>query len=375
MSSSDRFVVCQNGTRYPATVTPARLSELDFAADLIRDATRLAVRARPDLPPEAIVQKSDGSVVTAVDVALQIYILDALDRHYGAIATIAEEDEESIRGKPAAQAHVEFLLDQWGVDASPARRAWALSCGRRDGSTRDLARVWVLDPIDGTQGFVDGAHWCPCLALLAHGEVVFGANGHPTLARTRFEGGVALAAERGSGTHARPLQGDAPMQPAHAQRILLSREPFSPSEVVRIVSPDPATVNQNAMRRAVGESLSAHVALVPAASQAKYGLIIMNEADVAYSRRGAGSGKYVWDHAGAILLAREAGAWVGDTDGSEIDLSQGRRLSANRAVICAARGLGPQVAATLAERDRAEGFIEPTSAAQSDARPPSTTSY
>ncbi len=378
LSSSHLIAICQNGTRYPATVTPARLSDLDFAADLVRDATGLAVSARLHLPRNAIVQKSDGSVVTAVDVALQIYILDALDRKYGTVATIAEEDQDSILGKPAAQAHVEFLLDQWGVDATPARRAWALSCGRRDGSTRDLARLWVLDPIDGTQGFVDGAHWCPCLALLAHGEVVFSANGHPTLARSRFEGGVALAAERGSGTFARSLQHEAP-----AQRMQISSEPFASSEVVRVVSPDPATANQNAMRRAVGESVSARVELIPAASQAKYGLIIMNEADVAYSRRGAGPGKYLWDHAGAILLAREAGAWVGDTDGSDIDLSQGRRLSANRAVICAARGLGPRIAAALAAGDVSEGFTQErgttertasTSSAHTSSRPPSATS-
>jgi 3'-phosphoadenosine 5'-phosphosulfate (PAPS) 3'-phosphatase len=92
-------------------------------------------------------------------------------------------------------------------------------------------------------------------------------------------------------------------------------------------------------------------------SQAKYAHVVAGLADVAYSRRGGGPGKYIWDHAGGILIAREAGAWVADTDGSDIDCSQGRRLSVNRAVICAARGVGPLIAKELAARDLAEGFV------------------
>ena len=31
-------------------------------------------------------------------------------------------------------------------------------------------RVWVLDPIDGTKGFMRGEHYCIALALLVKGE-------------------------------------------------------------------------------------------------------------------------------------------------------------------------------------------------------------
>ena len=34
-------------------------------------------------------------------------------------------------------------------------------------------RVWVLDPVDGTKGFMRGEHYCIALALLQKGELLF----------------------------------------------------------------------------------------------------------------------------------------------------------------------------------------------------------
>ena len=42
-----------------------------------------------------------------------------------------------------------------------------LPVGMFDGSAE---RVWVLDPVDGTKGFMRGEHYCIALALLVKGE-------------------------------------------------------------------------------------------------------------------------------------------------------------------------------------------------------------
>ena len=322
------------------------LDDLDLACDAVHDATNLAIAARRDLPPEAIVRKADGSVVTAVDVALQVLILGRLEEAFGPVPTIAEEDLASLGGKPAAEAHCRRLLASWGYEGGEAGMERALSSGGLDGSTRGVEFAWVLDPIDGTQGFVDDDHWCPCLALLRCGEVVFASNGFPTVL-----GGMLLSAVKGAGSWWHPLVG------GESTRAEVSQAALSPHDPVRLVAPARATPSQIRARTAVGESTGHRCELVHSDSQAKYAHVIAGLADVAYSRRGNGPGKYVWDHAGAILLAREAGAWVGDTDGSDIDLSCGRRLSANRAVICTARGLGPAIARELALCDIAEGHV------------------
>lgn len=322
------------------------LDDLDLACEVMQDATNHAVAARRELPPEAIVGKADGSVVTAVDVALQVYILTRLREVFGALPTIAEEDLSSIGGKPAAEAHCRALLRSWGFDGGEDGIRWALASGGLDAPTRDVPFAWVLDPIDGTQGFIDGDHWCPCLALLRRGAVVFAANGHPTV-----RDGALLTAVEDGGSWWFPLAG------GEFTRAEVSQAPLAIGEPVRMVAPARATDAQARMRRQIGEATGHRCELVHSDSQAKYAHVIAGLADVAYSRRGGGPGKYVWDHAGAILLAREAGAWVGDTDGRDIDLSLGRRLGGNRAVICAARGVGPAIARELAARDVAEGFV------------------
>ena len=42
-------------------------------------------------------------------------------------------------------------------------------------------RHWVLDPIDGTRGFVSGRQYAVCLGLLEEGEAVLGVLGCPNL--------------------------------------------------------------------------------------------------------------------------------------------------------------------------------------------------
>lgn len=327
----------------PATID---LDDLDLACDVVQEATNLAIAARRELPPEAIVRKADGSVVTAVDVALQVLILGRLEAAFGPVPTIAEEDLASIGGKPAAEAHCRRLLASWGYEGGEAGIQRALTSGGLDGSTRGVEFAWVLDPIDGTQGFVDDDHWCPCLALLRRGEVVFASNGYPTVL-----GGMLLSAVTGGGSWWHPLVG------GESTRAEVSQAALAPHEPVRVVAPARATPSQIRARTEVGLATGHACELVHSDSQAKYAHVIAGLADIAYSRRGNGPGKYVWDHAGAILLAREAGAWVADTDGSPIDLSLGRRLGGNRAVICAARGLGPAVARELGRRDVVEGHL------------------
>lgn len=328
-------------------------SDLAFAAELVARATRLAVAARSALPADAIVRKPDGSVVTAVDVALQVLILTELERRVGGVPVIAEEDLASIGGKSAAEAHCRALLAAWDPSIGTAEYERALSIGGLDGATGGLDALWILDPIDGTRGFVEGDHWCPCLALLSRGRTVFAANGHPTIG-----GGILLSAAAAAGTWSTPLAGGDP------SRVVVDGEPPAPGATVRVVAPAHPTPAQTVARRAIGEATGYACELVHSDSQAKYAHVLAGLADIAYSRRGGGAGKFVWDHAGAVLLAREAGAWVGDTDGGDIDLARGRRISANDAVICAARGLGPAVAAALAARDLAEGFARPVPAAE-----------
>ena len=42
-------------------------------------------------------------------------------------------------------------------------------------------RIWALDPIDGTKGFLRGGQYAVCLALIEDGDVKVGVLGCPNL--------------------------------------------------------------------------------------------------------------------------------------------------------------------------------------------------
>lgn len=48
-------------------------------------------------------------------------------------------------------------------------------------------RHWVLDPIDGTRGFVGGRQYSVCLGMLQDGEVELGVLGCPNLPQVELE--------------------------------------------------------------------------------------------------------------------------------------------------------------------------------------------
>lgn len=63
-----------------------------------------------------------------------------------------------------------------------------------DPAARDRARVWVVDPIDGTRAYIRGdPHWCIGIAIVEEGKAVAGVLYAPALGRL-------YEARRGSGT-------------------------------------------------------------------------------------------------------------------------------------------------------------------------------
>jgi fructose-1,6-bisphosphatase/inositol monophosphatase family enzyme len=127
-----------------------------LAADLVRDAGRLAARMRADgLTGQRKTSVSD--VVTAADRAAEQLITDRLARERPDDAVVGEE----------------------GTD--------------RPGTS---GRSWVIDPVDGTFNFVRGlTWWCSAIALRGPDDVLLGAVHHPH-DDALFVGGPTLPSTR-----------------------------------------------------------------------------------------------------------------------------------------------------------------------------------
>ncbi len=289
----------------PAEFVPRRL--------LIEASARWAVRARairPALSESAIGRKSDGSFVTAVDVAVQVLTLEFLSR-LDQSPVLAEESADSLAAIPGGADIVMETVRALEPTADLRVEQLAGSLTRNPASGKE-ERFWILDPIDGTRSFVRGGHWCMCLALVERGAVEFAVNALPTIGS-----GVVQCAlrERGSYEQELPMTG-----PTGWTRLTVAERV---SSTVRIAS---APKSNAAWRSRVLEAAAQAgicVEWIAAESQAKYASVARGDADLVLTPQTEG-GAALWDHAGGALIAQEAGMRVESFDGSSVRWNEGR---------------------------------------------------
>lgn len=223
-----------------------------------------------------------------------------------------------------------------------------------------LPRHWMLDPVDGTKGFLRGAtepgaghQYCVGLALLDGGEPVVGVLGCPSLPfpslRASHTGGAAgggggfacvgtlFTARSGLGTWQEPLgegmtHGDAA---PHRVRVF-GAPPATPSATVVCESFE-AGHSDHALSSRVAAALGIASAASPPPvrmdSMAKYGLLARGDAHVYLRFPRAGYVENAWDHAAGSVVLREAGGVVTDAAGAPLDFSAGRALARNVGVL------------------------------------------
>ena len=172
------------------------------------------------------------------------------------------------------------------------------------------ARVWIIDPLDGTREFCEGrTDWAVHVALAIDGEPRFGAVAIPALDLIHVSDEPSYLAER----HVPP-------------RMLVSRTRPSPHAV------------------AVAERIGA--ILVPMGSAgAKAMAVVRGEAEI-YLHSG---GQYEWDNCAPAAVATAAGLHVSRLDGSPLRYNN-RNPWLPDLLICRS-DLAPAVLAALRDHD------------------------
>ncbi len=147
------------------------------------------------------------------------------------------------------------------------------------------AKVWIVDPLDGTREFSEPPRddWAVHVALWENGTLTAGAVAQPVLGETFNTGNPPVVPER---TSDRP-------------RIAVSR------------SRPPAFV------QALAASLDAE--LVPMGSAGVKMMSVVRDVADAYVHAG---GQYEWDSAAPVAVARAAGLFTSRVDGSELVYNQ-----------------------------------------------------
>lgn len=299
--------------------------EVQVGLNAVQHAARVCRAVQSQITDE-VLQKKDRSPVTIADYASQALICRTLAAEFPDDPVVGEEDATALRS-PERQPFLERVVDELravDVAAEPDAVLGWIDHGGHDGY---CDRFWTLDPIDGTKGFLRGEQYAISLALIVEGEIEVALLCCPNLPPAPGgTGGSTFTAVRGRGAAVRPLN----QQDASPVRVSTTAE----SRAARFCESVESGHSSHDEAARAAEVLQISADPVRLDSQAKYAVVARGEADI-YLRlpTRADYREKIWDHAGGVLVVREAGGRVTDVDGRELDFTQGRALERNRGVV------------------------------------------
>lgn len=318
--------------------------ELTVALAAVRQAAALCQAVQADLVTEDTLAKRDRSPVTVADFGAQALILQAIADRFPDDAVVAEEESDVLRDPAqatlldAVERHVQ--AQRHGLSGTALLDA--IDRGRHAGGP--TGRFWVLDPIDGTKGFIRGEQYAVALGLIENGVVQLGVLGCPNLPADGLDGegagGVLLFAVRGAGASQIPLA------TAEARAVRVSA--LSISSAAAFCESVESGHSAHGVSARVAEALGITRDSVRLDSQCKYAVVARGEADI-YMRlpTRAEYRERIWDHAAGMLVVTEAGGRVTDIDGHPLDFAIGRTLRDNRGVVATNGALHETVIAAI----------------------------
>ncbi|KAL8763286.1 MAG: hypothetical protein Q9184_000842 [Pyrenodesmia sp. 2 TL-2023] len=338
--------------------------ELTTALLAVQRATLLTQRVFHN-NAKGTLSKDDHSPVTVGDFGAQALIIAALRHNFPKDEIVGEEEASSLREKTPLAEQIFALVkesrlnnteteEQLGgpVEDEEAMLA-AIDAGSSAGGNK--GRIWALDPVDGTKGFLRGGQYAVCLALIVDGDVKVGVLGCPNLpvddaaplsADVGGEGrGVLFAAVQGEGATSRPLTNGAL---AEGKRISM-REVEDITQATFCESVE-AAHSSHGDQAEIAKRLGITKESVRMDSQAKYGSIARGAGDL-YLRLPVRKDyeEKIWDHAAGDLIVREAGGEVTDAEGKRLDFGVGRTLKRNKGVVAAPKGVHETVLKVVKE--------------------------
>ena len=283
----------------------------------VRDAAKLCRLVQENFLSAETKSTGDHSEpVTIADYGSQAIICRALQQRYPTDAVVAEESGAqfvqlvSAEGRAQVLALLKQVLRQEVTEADLV--AWL-----DFGAGRSAARTWVIDPIDGTKGFLAQRHYAIACGQLLNGQVSDGIVATPGY----NDGEGALFYTLDGATFRAPLAG------GDGIRVTVSSRQ-SPEDIIAAQSFERAHASKSRMARARELAGLGGARLLELDSMEKYALVACGDADL-YMRLPREKSRYahkIWDHAAGVALVQAAGGTVTDLDGSPLDFSQGETL-------------------------------------------------
>ena len=310
--------------------------------------------------------KADKTLVSLADFAAQAILVAAIHNKFPHDTIVGEEDTALLRSKPEVAEQVWELVAGTHLEDAPECEELLQSPTSLEDMLRyiDLGgtsyggpegRVWMIDPIDGTKGYLTGGQYVVCATLLIDGAEKVAAFGCPHVSlepgvgiseseasTSTSDSGYLISAVRGQGAQLRPLSTGALAEPV---RKISPRENADDVGKLRFCENVNTTSPQFPHREAVAQRLGAPWSPVHIYStQLRYIALALGACDVVLRMPKADDKPaHVWDHAGGIMVVEEAAGMVTDLRGKELDLTTGRDLTGNFGLVAAPKGVHARV--------------------------------
>ncbi|XP_030498884.2 SAL1 phosphatase [Cannabis sativa] len=330
--------------------------ELAAAKKAASLAATLCQKVQKALLQSDVHSKSDKSPVTVADYGSQAVVSFVLEKELPTelFSLVAEEDTGDLRtesGQETLQRITKLVNDSLGNEEvyadtpslSTEDVLRAIDHGESEGGA--VGRHWVLDPIDGTKGFVRGDQYAIALALLDEGKVVLGVLACPNLPLASINQhssesshdkvGCLFFAKVGEGTYMQSLDGSSPVK-VHVSAI------ENPEEASFFESFE-AAHSLHDLSSSIAKKLGVKAPPVRIDSQAKYGALSRGDGAIYLRFPHKGYREKIWDHAAGCIVVTEAGGEVTDAAGNPLDFSKGKYLDLDTGIIVTNKKLMPSL--------------------------------
>lgn len=268
--------------------------------------------------------KAEKEPVTIADYGSQALICEAISRAFPNDCVLAEESGQqflslvdddqrrqivqlisTVMGRSVTETDVVHWLDfNTGIEAS---------------------RTWVIDPIDGTKGFLAMRHFAIAVGVLEAGQVTAGVMGCPGY--PGYDRGALFYAQDGK-TFAEPMTG------GEARQVFASKTTEA-AQIRVLESVEKSHASHDRMERVRMAAGLTDSVLERIDSQEKYARIAAGDGELylRLPRLNSENRHMSWDHAAGAALVYASGANVTDIDGSPLDFTHGRLLAKNQGMI------------------------------------------
>lgn len=182
--------------------------EVSAIVEIMKDAIPLTIRAQKELVSDEIKSKNDGTIVSICDFATQAVIMTGINKLLPGDDVLGEEDMKKI--SPDFLKMVKTLLPP-EIDPVEACSKAIRTIGPEN------HRTWVVDPIDGTEGFVNHGTYviatCLLVDLKPQVSITAWPQHDPKFTGIEMEGPLIFIAYEGGKSYVMDLKGNVKVMP------------------------------------------------------------------------------------------------------------------------------------------------------------------